>query len=287
MILILRMDMSKKKETQGHGMRLGQHFLFDEGILNRIADSAEITGSDNVLEVGPGLGTLTQCLAERAGRVVAVELDRALAPRFAERMAAYDNVSLVNADIMRVDLREIWHTHFESKPFKVVANLPYYITTPVIMLFLESGLPVQSITVLVQKEVADRLVSPPGSREYGAISVAVQYRTVATRAFIVPAEAFTPPPRVQSAVLHMVTRDTPPVDVGDVALFEKTVRGCFSSRRKTLRNNIISVFGVNGDEAIRLLQAAGLDPTERAERLGLQQFADLTNTLASAGYNDK
>lgn len=279
--------MSKKTQPQPHGKRLGQHFLFDKGILNRIADVAMIAADDCILEVGPGLGTLTECLAQRAGRVVAVELDNTLAMKFEERMASYANAELINADIMKVDINEIWQNRFDGKPFKVVANLPYYITTPVIMKLLESGLPVQSLTVMVQKEVADRLVSPPGSREYSAISVAVQYRTEASRAFIVPAGAFTPPPRVQSAVLNMVVREKPPVDVADSALFERTVRGCFSSRRKTLRNNITSTFGVDGDEAIRLLEAAGLDPSERAERLGLQQFANLANTLAQAGYQGK
>lgn len=276
--------MPKKKEARPHGRRLGQHFLFDRNILNRIADTAGVSREDCVLEVGPGPGTLTECLAGRAGRVVAVELDSALMPRLEERMREYTNAVLINADILKADLRSIWQEHFDGKPFKVVANLPYYITTPVIMLFLECGLPVVSLTVMVQKEVADRLVSEPGGREYGAISVAVQYRTEVSRAFVVPAGAFSPPPSVQSAVLHMEVRQKPPVDVSDGGLFEKTVRGCFSSRRKTLRNNVSLTFGMSGDDAAALIASAGLDPSDRAERLGLGQFAGLANALAAAGY---
>jgi 16S rRNA (adenine1518-N6/adenine1519-N6)-dimethyltransferase len=276
--------MPKKNEPKTHGRRLGQHFLFDEGILQRITETAGVSDGDCVLEVGPGPGSLTECLAERAGKVVAVELDRLLMPQLMKRMEKYPNTVLINADILRADLGSIWRDHFGGKPVKIVANLPYYITTPVIMLFLECGLPVSSLTVMVQKEVADRLASEPGGREYGAISVAVQYRTVVTKAFNVPAGAFTPPPNVQSAVLHMAVREKPPVDVSDEKLFEKTVRGCFSSRRKMLRNNIIATFSISGDEAAAILEAAGIDPGDRAERLGLAQFANLANQLYSKGY---
>ena len=275
---------AKKANPAPRGKKLGQHFLFDQGILNKMADTAEIGKTDFVLEVGSGLGTLTEHLALRAGRVVAVELDRSFLDRLREKLAPYDNCTIIQGDIMKMDIRELWLTQFEGKPFKLVANLPYYITTPIIMLFLESGLPVERITVMVQKEVADRLVSPPGSREYGAISVAVQFKTKAERAFIVPAGAFSPPPRVQSAVLNMTIRDKPPVDVLDAALFRKTVRGCFSSRRKTLRNNVSATFGITGDEAVKLIANAGLSPSERAEQLGLQQFANLSNSLHGAGF---
>jgi 16S rRNA (adenine1518-N6/adenine1519-N6)-dimethyltransferase len=273
-----------QKPQSPHGRPLGQHFLFDQGILERIADAADLCIGDCVLEVGPGPGALTQCLAQRAGKVAAVELDAKLMPALEARMAPYGNVTLLNADIMRIDLKRLWETEFGRSPFKVVANLPYYITTPVIMLFLESGLPVVSLTVMVQKEVADRLASPPGSRVYGAISVAVQYRTEIRRAFDVPPGAFSPPPRVQSTVIHMAVRDHPPVDVADDALFQKVVRGCFAMRRKTLRNNIAATFGVSGEEAAVLLHEAGLDPAERAERLGLQEFARLANSLKYSGY---
>lgn len=280
--------MPKQKEPKvPHGRPLGQHFLFDRGILERIADAAELKPDDCVLEVGPGPGALTQCLAERAGKVVAVELDAKLMPALTERMAHYGNVTLVNADILKVGLNELWQKEFGRSPFKVVANLPYYITTPVIMLFLESGLPVVSLTVMVQKEVANRLASPPGSREYGAISVAVQYRTEIRKAYDVPAGAFSPPPRVQSTVIRMAVRAKPPVDVLDEALFQKTVRGCFAMRRKTLRNNVAATFGVSGEAATTLLEAAGLSPAGRAERLGLPEFANLANVLAQAGFNGK
>jgi 16S rRNA (adenine1518-N6/adenine1519-N6)-dimethyltransferase len=173
---------------------------------------------------------------------------------------------------------------FGERPFKVVANLPFYITTPIIMLFLDSGLPVELLTLMVQKEVADRLVAPPGGKEYGAVSVAVQFSAFAERMFLVPPEAFSPPPSVQSAVLNLVMRQAPAVDVTDDALFRKTVKGCFASRRKTLRNNIITTFGVSGEDAAVLLHQAGLDPALRAERLTLSQFAALANCLCAAGF---
>lgn len=267
-----------------HGRPLGQHFLFDKDILNRTADTAGLSAGDFVLEVGPGLGTLTECLAARAAKVVAVELDAAFAERFGARTAGFGNVALVSGDILKIDIEELWRKQLDGRPFKIVANLPYYITTPIIMRFLESGLPVQSLTVMVQKEVADRLVSPPGSREYGAISVAVQYRTVARKSFNVPAGAFTPPPRVESAVLQLDVREKPAVDVADESMFRKVVKGCFSSRRKTLKNNISSTFGVGGEEAARILEACGISPGERAERLGLNEFAKLANKLSGEGF---
>ncbi len=276
--------MPKKTNAQPRGMKLGQHFLFDKGILGKIADTAEVFGEDCVLEVGPGLGTLTEVLAARACLVAAVELDGALIPRLRGRLAQHPNTTIVHADIMKVDLQAIWQDTFGGKPFKVVANLPYYITTPVIMRLLESGLPVTSLVVMVQKEVADRLVSTPGGKDYGAISVAVQFRTVAERSFIVPAGAFSPPPRVQSAVLKMVVRQQQPVEVHDMTLFEKTVRGCFAARRKTLRNNVAASFSLGGDEAARLITLAGLDPQGRAEQLDLAKFAALTNRLYEEGF---
>ncbi len=275
--------MPNKRIGQPRGMKLGQHFLFDKGILSKIADTAGLCCDDCVLEVGPGLGTLTEVLASRAGKVAAVELDGALIPRLRERLSPHTNTVIVHADIMKADMEAIWRDTFEGKPFKVVANLPYYITTPVIMRLLESGLPIVSLTVMVQKEVADRLVSEPGSKDYGAISVAVQFRTEAERSFLVPAGAFSPPPRVQSAVLKMVVRREPPAAVPDMAMFEKTVRGCFAARRKTLRNNVAASFGISGDEAARLLSLAGLDPQGRAEQLDLAAFAALASCLYHEG----
>ena len=254
--------------------------MFDGAILERIADTAGLTADDVVLEIGPGPGGLTEVLARRAGRVVAVELDSGLIPRLQERMTGYDNFTLVQGDILRVNLQELWQEQLGGRPFKVVANLPYYITTPILMALLESDLPVVSLTVMVQKEVADRLVAPPGGREYGAISVAVQWRTVARRAFLVPAGAFVPPPRVESAVLHLVVRQEPAVPVADPALFRQVVRVCFTARRKTLRNNISLGFGLGGEDAAALLQSAGIDPGDRAERLGLPEFAALTDAVA-------
>ncbi len=272
-----------KKETKAKGRPLGQHFLFDRGVLEHISDAAELQGEDNVLEVGPGLGTLTRVLSEHAGRVVAVELDEGLRERFAERTQGCGNVELVNADILKVDLNDLWLTRFGGKPFKVVANLPYYITTPIIMRFMESGLPVASLTVMVQKEVADRLASKPGSRDYGAISVAVQYRASVRRAFIVPAGAFSPPPRVDSAVLAITLLGKPAVEVKDEAMFFTVVRGCFSQRRKTLRNNLSALLNVPGDEAAQIIQSVDLNPQARAETLGLDQFAALADRLTVSG----
>ena len=273
--------MPKKGKPVGKsGQKLGQHFLFDGAILNRMADTAELTDEDLVLEIGPGPGALTEVLAQRAGKVVSVELDQALIPRLMERMAGYANFTLVQGDILRVDLPALWQREFGGRPFKVIANLPYYITTPIIMLLLESDLPVVSLTVMVQKEVADRLVAPPGGREYGAISVAVQWRTRALRAFLVPAGAFTPPPRVESAVLHLNVRETPAVEVADPKLFREVVRISFAARRKTLRNNISLGLGLAGERAAALLQDAGINPAERAERLDLEAFARLAAAVA-------
>ncbi len=276
--------MAQKKDPQPRGQKLGQHFLFDQGILTKMADAALLGPEDCVLEIGPGLGTLTEHLARRAGKVVAVELDGALIPRLRERLSAFGNCEVVHADIMKVDLRELWQTRFGGKSFHVAANLPYYITTPIVMLLLESGLPVSSLTVMVQKEVADRLASPPGSREYGAISVAVQMRAQVRRLFVVPAGAFNPPPRVTSAVLRLDVRQQPAVAVADEALFYKTVRACFAARRKTLRNNVAAGFGLSGDTAAMLIASAGLRPEQRAEELGLAQFAALADKLHEADH---
>jgi 16S rRNA (adenine1518-N6/adenine1519-N6)-dimethyltransferase len=281
--------MSKQKHPKAAagGKPLGQHFLFDRNILWHIADTAELQADDRVLEVGPGPGSLTECIAARAGRVVAVELDEKLMPALEERMAPFGNVTLVRADILKADLRAIWENEFGRNPFKVVANLPYYITSPAIMLFLESGLPVESLTVMVQKEVAERLASPPGSRKYGAISVAAQYHAETRRVFDVPAGAFSPPPNVQSSVVHMAVYGKKPVEAMDEALFRETVRGCFAMRRKTLRNNIAATFGIAGERAAELLGAAGLDPMSRAERLGVPEFVRLADELARAGFKGK
>lgn len=276
--------MAHKNAPAPRGQRLGQHFLFDQGILTKMADAATLTPDSYVLEVGPGLGTLSEHLARRAAKLVVVELDGSLIPRLRENLSVFENCTIIHGDIMKVDLKEIWQTHFEGKPFHVVANLPYYITTPIVMLFLEGNLPVRSLTIMVQKEVADRLASPPGSRDYGAISVAVQMRADVRRLFVVPAGAFRPPPRVTSAVLRLDVREKPAVAVADGPLFYRTVRACFAARRKTLRNNIAAGFGAKGDDAISLIQNAGLRPEQRAEELSLEQFAALADSLRAAGF---
>jgi 16S rRNA (adenine1518-N6/adenine1519-N6)-dimethyltransferase len=281
------MPKQKQPKAAPRGRPLGQHFLHDGNILNRIADNAGLKAGDRVLEVGPGPGALTECLAQRAGRVVAVELDEKLMPALEKRMAPFGNVTLVRADILKADLRAIWENEFGRNPFKVVANLPYYITSPAIMLFLESGLPVTSLTVMVQKEVAERLAAKPGGRAYGAISVAVQYRAEVRRAFDVPAGAFSPPPSVQSSVVHMAVYGKKPAEAMDEALFRGTVRGCFAMRRKMLRNNLAAAYGMSGEKAAELLEAAGLNPADRAERLGVPEFVRLADELARAGFKGK
>lgn len=278
--------MPKQKQPKAaRGRPLGQHFLFDRNILERIAEAAGLCADDRVLEVGPGPGALTECLAGRAGSVVAVELDEKLMPALRARMAPFGNVTLIRADILKADLRALWENEFGRSPFKVVANLPYYITSPAIMLFLESGLPVECLTVMVQKEVAERLAARPGERVYGAISVAAQYRAQVRKAFDVPPGAFSPPPNVWSSVVHMEVYGKKPVEAADEALFREAVRGCFAMRRKTLRNNLAAAFGMGGERAAELLAAAGLDPMDRAERLGVPEFVRLAGELARAGYN--
>ena len=276
--------MAHKNAPTPRGQKLGQHFLFDQGILTKMADAATLTPDSYVLEVGPGLGTLSEHLARRAAKLVVVELDGSLIPRLRENLADFENCTIIHGDIMKVDLKEIWQTHFEGKPFHVVANLPYYITTPIVMLFLEGDLPVRSLTIMVQKEVADRLASPPGSRDYGVISVAVQMRAEVCRLFIVPAGAFRPPPRVTSAVLRLDVRQEPAVVVTDEGLFYRTVRACFAARRKTLRNNMVSGFGLKGDDAVAMLHSIGLRPEQRAEELSVEQFAALADRLHAAGF---
>ena len=282
---------------------LGQNFLVEESVVNRIAKVAELTPEDTVLEIGPGIGTLTQALALTGANVVSVELDKRLLPVLQETVGAYENVRIVQGDILKVNIPEIiaevkagkrgaegttetavtpeGDTKAErgatapSLSFKVCANLPYYITTPIIMNLLEQKLPLERLVVMVQKEVAERMTATPGGREYGAISVAMQYYTEPKIAFIVKAGSFLPAPKVDSAVLVCKRRTVPPVDVPDEKIFFKVVAAAFSVRRKMLTNSLKNMGGLTGEQVKNWLDRAGIDGKRRAETLSLEEFAML------------
>ena len=239
--------------------RLGQNFLIDEEVVRRIVAAAELSEDDTVLEVGPGIGTLTQGLAQSGARVVAVELDKRLLPVLAKTLEGYDNVRIENGDIL-----------------EVAANLPYYITTPIIFNLLEQRLPMERLVAMVQKEVAERMVAKPGGKDYGALSVSIQYYTEPEIAFIVPPESFIPAPNVDSAVIVCKRRTVPPVEVCDEKLFFKVVKAAFSVRRKML-SNALKNMGISSVQAAAWLERAGIDPKRRGETLSLADFASLTN----------
>lgn len=255
--------------------KLGQNFLIDEDIVRRIVEAAELTPEDKVLEVGPGIGTLTQGLAESGADVVAVELDKRLLPVLDVTLEGYDNVRIVNGDILKVDIMQ----EVGAENFKVCANLPYYITTPIIFALLEKRLPMERLVAMVQKEVAERMAAQPGGREYGALSVAIQYFTEPEIAFIVPPTSFIPAPAVDSAVIVCKRRKQPPVQVCDEALFFRVVKAAFSMRRKML-NNALKNMGINSEQCAKWLELAGIDGKRRGETLTLEDFAALTNTFA-------
>lgn len=255
--------------------KLGQNFLIDESVVRRIVEAAELTPEDTVLEVGPGIGTLTQGLAESGASVVAVELDKRLLPVLDVTLEGYDNVRIVNGDILQVEIME----QVQKPDFKCCANLPYYITTPIIFAILEKRLPMERLVVMVQKEVAERMAAKPGSKDYGALSVAIQYFTEPEIAFIVPPSSFIPAPSVDSAVIVCKRRSTPPVEVCDENLFFRVVKAAFSLRRKMLSNSLKNM-GIKGEQVSKWLELAGVDGKRRAETLSLEDFAALTNTFA-------
>ena len=254
--------------------KLGQNFLISEDVVRRIAAAAELAEGDAVLEIGPGIGTLTQALAETGADVTAVELDRRLLPVLDKTLEGYSNVRVINADVLELNVNEA----MGGKTFKVAANLPYYITTPIIFALLEKKLPVERMVVMVQKEVAERMTAAPGGKEYGALSVAMQYYTEPELAFIVPPDCFIPRPSVDSAVVVCKNRTTPPVDVCDEKLFFKVVKAAFSLRRKML-SNALKNMGITAQQAQEWLALAGIDHKRRGETLSLQDFANLTNTF--------
>lgn len=254
--------------------KLGQNFLIDETIVNNIVAAAELTAEDNVLEVGPGIGTLTQGLAESGAKVTAVELDKRLLPVLATTLEGYDNVRIVNGDILQVNIME----EVQASSFKVCANLPYYITTPIIFALLEKRLPMERLVAMVQKEVAERMAAQPGGKDYGALSVAIQYYTEPEIAFIVPPSSFIPAPSVDSAVIVCKRRQQPPVQVEDEALFFRVVKAAFSLRRKML-NNSLKNMGLKSEQVAKWLELAGVDGKRRAETLTLEEFAALSNSF--------
>ena len=271
---------------QKYGLRaqkkFGQNFLIDAHVLEKIIRAAEITEEDAVLEIGPGIGTLTQYLAHAAGSVCAVEIDRNLIPVLQETLAGYDNVTVINEDILKLDLKQIADEHNHGRPLKVAANLPYYITTPVIMALLESRLPISSVTVMVQKEVADRMAALPGTPEYGALSLAVQYFTEPYLAANVPPNCFIPRPAVGSAVIRLTVHEKPSVCVKDEKLMFQIIRAAFNQRRKTLVNALKNSREMNleRDEILSAMEQCALPPNVRGEALGLPQFAQLSDALA-------
>lgn len=252
--------------------RLGQNFLVDETVVDRIVAAAGVTPGDAVLEIGPGIGTLTQGLLEAGAKVVAVELDRRLVEVLADTLAGYDAVRVVHGDILKTDISR----EMATAPFKVVANLPYYITTPILMGILEQRLPVSVLVTMVQKEVAERMVAAPGGKDYGALSVAVQYYTAPEIAFLVPPQAFIPAPAVESAVIRCAVRERPPVAVASEATFFRVVKAAFAQRRKTLANALKGAGLAAGDVAT-VLAAAGVDGGRRGETLSLAEFAAVAN----------
>ena len=260
--------------------RLGQNFLIDEGIVQGIVEAAEIKPGEKVLEIGPGIGTLTQGVAEAGAEVVAVELDKKLPAVLAETLAGYDNVKIVPGDILKVNIPEI----MGEGSFKVVANLPYYITTPIIMALLEQHLPITKLVTMVQKEVALRMVAQPGKKDYGALSVAVQYYTEPKIMLDVPPKSFLPAPEVDSVVIGCQGRSKAPVDVIDEKMFFRVVKAAFGQRRKTL-NNALKAMGVDKTIVQDVLAAAGIDGVRRGETLSLAEFAKIADAVSQSETN--
>lgn len=271
-----------KKYEFAFQKKFGQNFLIDDHVITKIINAAEITKDDLVLEIGPGIGTMTQYLAESAGKVIAVEIDKNLIPILGETLAEYDNVTIINEDILKLDINRLVEEENDGKPIKVVANLPYYITTPIIMGLFESHVPLQSITVMVQKEVADRMQVGPGSKDYGALSLAVQYYAKPYIAANVPPNCFIPRPGVGSAVIRLTRYEEPPVMVKDESLMFKLIWASFNQRRKTLQNGIANSpeLPYSKAQVEKALEKMGLAANVRGESLTLAEFAKLSDTIS-------
>ena len=270
-----------KKYDYSFQKKFGQNFLVDDHVLTKIIGAAGITKDDMVIEVGPGFGTMTQWLCESAREVIAVEIDKNLIPILGETLADYDNVTIINEDILKLDINKLVEEKNNGKPVKVVANLPYYITTPIIMGLFENHVPVENITVMVQKEVADRMQVGPGTKDYGALSLAVQFYSEPYIVANVPPNCFIPRPNVSSAVIRLTTWPTPPVTVDDEKLMFNLVRASFNQRRKTLQNGIANApfLSITKEQVVKALEEMELSPTIRGEALTLEQFARLSDIL--------
>ena len=267
--------------------KFGQNFLIDTHVLDKIIAAAEITKDDFVLEIGPGIGTMTQYLAQAAGKVAAVEIDKALIPILGDTLSAYDNVMIINEDVLKVDIQKLVEEEIGGRPVKVVANLPYYITTPIIMGLFEKHVPIESITVMVQKEVADRMQVGPGTKDYGALSLAVQYYASPYIVANVPPNCFMPRPKVGSAVIRLTTYDNPPVEVDDEKLMFRIIRASFNQRRKTLANGLKNAADLDIPKELiaESIESLGHGPSVRGEALTLEEFAALSNYI-SRGLRD-
>jgi len=274
-----------------HGFRfkksLGQNFLTNPQILTRIVAAGDVSPDDDVIEIGPGIGALTQYLAEAAHQVLALEIDPRLIPVLADTLAGYPNTTVVEADVLKADLPTLIADHFDGEhQLKVVANLPYYITTPILMHLMQTGVAFERLVVMMQKEVAARLVAQPNSKDYGSLSIAIQQTMDVEIAFEVNRNAFVPAPNVDSAIIKLSRRQTPRAAVTDQAAFDRLVRGSFMSRRKTLWNNLVNLYGKDQKPLIRAaLDASGIQASARAEQLSISDFATLTSNLSHQGLS--
>jgi len=265
---------------------LGQNFLIDTNILHNIIEAADLSKEKAAIEIGPGIGALTEQLGRAAGKVVAVEIDQRLLPILSDTLLPYDNIEVVHGDVLDLDLHALLAEKLAGfDKISVVANLPYYVTTPILMKLLEERLPLENIVVMIQKEVAERIAAKPGSKEYGSLSVAAQFYADTQVAMIVPASVFIPRPNVDSAVIRLKVREKPPVDVDDVDVFFRVVKGSFALRRKTLLNNLMNGLfpKTQKDEVVQMLTDIGIDPTRRGETLSMDEFARLANESIRRG----
>lgn len=264
---------------------LGQNFLTDINILNKIVAAADVTEADDVIEIGPGIGALTEQLAKRAHQVMALEIDDRLIPVLKDTLAPYDNVTIVHQDVLKADLNALIAQNFDGKHnLKIVANLPYYITTPIILHLLDTKIDFEKIVVMMQKEVADRLAATPGNKDYGSLTVAVQYEMDADIAFIVPKTVFIPQPKIDSAIIVLEKKDSQPYQPADEEFFKKMVKGIFLHRRKSLWNNLQGLYGKDPATKEKMqvaLQKAGIEPGIRAEKLSIAQMVDLADALSA------
>ena len=276
-INVIKSVMGKHGVTFNKG--LGQNFLVDPEVCPSMAEAAGLNENTCAIEIGPGVGVLTAELAKRAGKVLSFEVDKRLLPVLSETLSDFHNVEIINEDVMKADLPKIIEEKCKGMEIAVVANLPYYITSPIIMLLLESKLPIKSVTVMVQKEAADRLCAEVGSRDGGAVTVAVSYYAQAEKLFFVPRDSFLPPPKVNSEVIQLTIRKEPPVKVENEEFFFKLVKAAFSQRRKTAENSISAGLGINKNIVAEALEKAGLERTVRAEKLTMEDFANLEKLL--------